>query len=153
LRKKTSKSNLEFIQRFNKIYHKIPYEVKPSQLAAKVTFVGTFGSDFSLLLRERRSTTLVGMKDNDIEIESNMMASRKLKTKVDMGTRDPRHFKEHAGTLDLESPQRKKWMRWPKLLRIYQTKFLGWKESNPNLIRMLGINSGETLILRYNKGK
>ena len=26
-----------------------------------------------------------------------MMASRKLKTKVEMGTREPRHFKEHVG--------------------------------------------------------
>jgi hypothetical protein len=37
------------------------------------------------------------MQDDAIEIESNMMASRKLKTKVEMGTREPRHFKEHAG--------------------------------------------------------
>jgi hypothetical protein len=47
-------------------------------------------------LREIRSTTLAGMQDDAIEIESNMMASRKLKTKVYMGTREPRHFKEHA---------------------------------------------------------
>jgi hypothetical protein len=33
-------------------------------------------------LRERRDTTLVGMQDDAIEIESNMMASGKLKTKV-----------------------------------------------------------------------
>jgi hypothetical protein len=37
------------------------------------------------------------MQDDAIEIESNMMASRKLKTKVEMGTREPRRFKEHAG--------------------------------------------------------
>jgi hypothetical protein len=61
LRKKTSKSVLEFIQIFNKLYDKIPAEVKPSQPAAKVTFEGSFDSDFSLCLRERRSTTLVDM--------------------------------------------------------------------------------------------
>jgi hypothetical protein len=97
LRKKTSESVLEFIQRFNKLYHKIPAEVKPSQPAAKVTFAGAFDSDFSLLLRERRSTTLSGMQDDAIEIESNMMASGKLKTKVEMGAREPRRFKEQAG--------------------------------------------------------
>jgi hypothetical protein len=97
LRKKTLESFLEFIQTFNKFYHKILAEVKPCQLAAKVTFVGAFDSDFSLLLIERRSTTLVGMQDDSIEIESNMMASRKLKTKVEMGTREPDYFKEHAG--------------------------------------------------------
>jgi hypothetical protein len=39
LRKKNSESVLEFTQRFNKLYNKIPVEVKPSQPAAKVTFV------------------------------------------------------------------------------------------------------------------
>ena len=36
------------------------------------------------------------MQDDAIEIESNMMASRKLKTKVEMGIREPRRFKEQA---------------------------------------------------------
>jgi hypothetical protein len=36
LRKKNSESVLEFTQRFNKLYNKIPVEVKPSQPAAKV---------------------------------------------------------------------------------------------------------------------
>jgi hypothetical protein len=72
-------------------------EVKPYQPAAKVTFAGAFDYDFTLLLREIRSTTLAGMEDDVIEIESNMMASRKLKTKFEMGKREPRHFKEHTG--------------------------------------------------------
>jgi hypothetical protein len=37
------------------------------------------------------------MKYDSIEIESNMMESGKLKTKFEMGTREPRHFKEQAG--------------------------------------------------------
>jgi hypothetical protein len=37
------------------------------------------------------------MQDDAIEIESNMMASGKLKTKVEMGIREPRRFKEQAG--------------------------------------------------------
>jgi hypothetical protein len=75
LRKKPSETVSEFIQIFNKLYSKIPIEVKPSQPAAKVTFAGAFDSDFALLLRERRATTLAGMQDDAIEIESNMMAS------------------------------------------------------------------------------
>jgi hypothetical protein len=96
LRKKTFESVLDFIPRFNKIYHKISVEVKPSQLAAKVTFAGDCDSNFALLLRERRSTTLAGMQDDAIDIESNMMESVKLKTKFEMGTREPKNFKEHA---------------------------------------------------------
>jgi hypothetical protein len=83
LRKKNSESVLEFTQRFNKLYHKIPAEFKPSQPAAKVTFVGAFEPDFALLLRERRPATLTGMQYDAIEIESNMMASGKLKAKVE----------------------------------------------------------------------
>jgi hypothetical protein len=58
LRKTNSEIVMEFIQRFNKLYNKIPAEVKPSQPAAKVTFVEAFEPDFSLLLRERRGATL-----------------------------------------------------------------------------------------------
>jgi hypothetical protein len=78
LRKKTYESVLEFIQIFNNIYHKILVKVKPSQPDAKVTFAGYFYSDFSLLLRETRVTTLAGMQDDAIEIESNMMEYGKL---------------------------------------------------------------------------
>jgi len=42
LRKKTPETILEFIQIFNKLYRKILAEVKPSELAAKVTFAGGF---------------------------------------------------------------------------------------------------------------
>jgi hypothetical protein len=69
------------------MFHKILVEVKPSQSAAKVTFAKAFDFNFALLLRERRSTTLSGMQDDSIEIESNMMASGKLKTKVEMGAK------------------------------------------------------------------
>jgi hypothetical protein len=48
LKKKTSETVMEFIQRFNKLYNKIPVEVKPSQPAAKVTFAGAFEPDFAL---------------------------------------------------------------------------------------------------------
>jgi hypothetical protein len=61
LMKKNSESILDFTQRFNKIYHKIPAEVKPSQPGTKVTFAGAFEPKFSLLFRERRSTDLTRM--------------------------------------------------------------------------------------------
>jgi hypothetical protein len=49
LRKKASETIYEFIQIFNKVYSKIPVEVKLSQPAAKVNFAGVFDSDFALL--------------------------------------------------------------------------------------------------------
>jgi hypothetical protein len=39
-----------------------------SLATAKVTFAGAFDSDFALLLRERRDTTLAGMQDDAIEM-------------------------------------------------------------------------------------
>ena len=97
LRKKNSESVLEFTQRFNKLYNKIPVEVKPSQPTTKVTFAGTFDPNFALLLREKRSTDLTKMQDDALEIESNMMASGKLKAKIETGNKENRKFKEQGG--------------------------------------------------------
>ena len=58
LRKKNLETIIEFIQRFNKLYNKIPVEVKPSQPVAKVTFVGDFEPNFTLLFIERRVVEL-----------------------------------------------------------------------------------------------
>jgi hypothetical protein len=63
----------------------------------KVTFVGPFDPDFSLLLRERRSVYLTKMQDDIVEIESNMMASRKLKYKFEIGNKETRRFREQEG--------------------------------------------------------
>jgi hypothetical protein len=63
-----------------------------------VTFAGAFEPDFDLLLREGRSTTLTGMQYDAIEIESNMTESSKLKSKVETGTKEPRCFREQAGS-------------------------------------------------------
>ena len=115
LRKRNSELVLEFTHWFNKLYNKIPFEVKPSQLVAKVTFAGDFEPNFALLLRERRSATLAGMQGDVIEVESNMMASGKLKSKVETGTREPRRFKEQAGPSGAgKSAKEKKWMIWIK---------------------------------------
>jgi hypothetical protein len=97
LKKKGSESVLEFIQRFNKLYNKIPAEVKPSQPATKVTFAGAFDPDFALLLREIWSVDLPKMQDDAVEIESNMMASGKLKAKTENVNKENKKFKEQAG--------------------------------------------------------
>jgi hypothetical protein len=94
--KKNSETVLKFTHRFNKLYNKIPTEVKPSQPAAKVTLVRAFEHEFALLLRERRFADLTRMHDDAIEIKSNMMASRKLKAKAKMGNKETRRFREQA---------------------------------------------------------
>jgi hypothetical protein len=66
-----------------KVYNSIPDQVKPPLGAAQLHYVDAFSSDFSLLLRERRHATLVDMMNDAIEVEANLMASRKIKNKVE----------------------------------------------------------------------
>ena len=52
------KTAVEFNKRFNKLYNKIPNDIKPSQATAEVTYVKVYESNFSMMMRERRSVTL-----------------------------------------------------------------------------------------------
>jgi hypothetical protein len=63
----------------------------------KVTFVGDFDPDFTLLLRETRSIDLTKMQDDALEIKSNMMASGKLKEKFETGNKEIRRYREQGG--------------------------------------------------------
>jgi hypothetical protein len=62
------------------MYSRIPDEIKPTEASAKITYANAFDAEFSLLLRERRSTTLISMQEATIEIDSNILASDRLKT-------------------------------------------------------------------------
>jgi hypothetical protein len=97
IKKKQNKFVSDFIKRFNKLYNKIPANVKPSQPTTKATFSGSFDPDFALLLRERISTSLIGMQDDVIEIESNMIASGKSRIRNELGERERRKQKEQVG--------------------------------------------------------
>ena len=55
LKKKADEYLADFIKRFNKIYNKMPADIKPSTTSAKLRFVKDFDDDFSLMLRERKS--------------------------------------------------------------------------------------------------
>jgi hypothetical protein len=62
-----------------------------------VTFAGDFEPEFSLPLRERRFVKLTRMKDNVVEIESNMMGMGNLKYKIETGNKETRRFREQEG--------------------------------------------------------
>jgi hypothetical protein len=83
LKREDGESVSDFIKRFNKMFGKIPAEIKPSDASAKITFSAAFDSDFCLILRERRSTTLALMQDAALEVESNITASQKLKGRAE----------------------------------------------------------------------
>jgi hypothetical protein len=124
LKKKNSELVLEFTQRFNKLYSKIPAEVKPSQPATKVTFAGAFDPEFDLLLRERRSLDLSKMQDDAVEIESNMMASGKLKAKTENVNKEYKKFKEQGGPSGLGKSSGDKLEEMARVIRELLNKIL-----------------------------
>jgi hypothetical protein len=69
----------EFSAHFFNVYNSIPAKVKPPFGVAQFQYVDSFDSDFSLLLRERRSTSLDAIMSNVVEAKVNMMASGKIK--------------------------------------------------------------------------
>jgi hypothetical protein len=83
LKRKEGESVSDFSKRFNKMYNKIPAEIKPSEASAKITYASTFDPDFCLLLRERRATTLAHIQDAAVEVESNILVVDRLRSKAD----------------------------------------------------------------------
>jgi uncharacterized small protein (DUF1192 family) len=87
LKKMEGESISDFSKRFNKMYNKIPAEIKPSEASAQISYAGAFDPDFYLLLRERRATSLAQMQDVAIEVESNILAADRLRNKADADRR------------------------------------------------------------------
>ena len=65
------------------MFSKIPTEIMPTDTSAKITYANAFDYELCLLLRERRSTFLSLMQDFSLEVDSNIVASQKVKGKVD----------------------------------------------------------------------
>jgi hypothetical protein len=79
------------------MYKNIPNEIKPTKTMETITYAIDFDSDFFLLLRERRSPSLVQMQDVALEVESNIITSYKIKGNSD---RDRRKNRAEASTFD-----------------------------------------------------
>jgi hypothetical protein len=101
LNKMEGESTSDFSKRFNKMYNKIPAEIKPSEASAKILYASTFGPNFYLLLRERRATTLAQMQDAAIEVESNVLAADRLRSKANV---DKRKGRSEASNSDPSVP-------------------------------------------------
>jgi hypothetical protein len=83
LKRKEGESVSDFSKRFNKMYNKIPAEIKPSEASTKITYSSAFDPDFCLLLRERRAATLAHMQDIVVEVESNILVVNRLRNADD----------------------------------------------------------------------
>jgi hypothetical protein len=101
LKKMEGDSVSDFSKIFNKMYNKIPAEIKPSEASSKISYASAFGPDFCLLLRERRSTSLAQMKYAAIEVESNVLVVDRLRNKDDV---DRRKGRSEASTFSPSVP-------------------------------------------------
>ena len=63
LKRKKNESLIYFSKRFNKMYSKMLIEIKPYETSTKLTYANSFDFEFSLLLRERRSVSLLSMQE------------------------------------------------------------------------------------------
>ena len=78
LRRDEGEEISNFNRRFASFYYNMPKEVKPLENTAKIYYATTFPPDLSLLLLERKSTTLQQMFVDCLEVEENLKMSRKL---------------------------------------------------------------------------
>jgi hypothetical protein len=110
LKRKEGEFVSDFSKRFNKMYNKIPAEIKPTEASAKITYASAFDPDFCLLLRERRATSLAHMQDASLEVESNILAVDRLRNKTD---RDRGRGRSEASTSSSSTPPLPplKWMK------------------------------------------
>ena len=79
LKRKKDEIIADLSKRFNNMYGRILTEIKPSETSAKLTYANSFDHEFSLDLRERRSVTLLNMQEDALEVEPNILASKRLK--------------------------------------------------------------------------
>lgn len=79
LRRGPNDSVYDFSARFKRTYNDIPVDVKPLPGVAKLHYVDSFSSEFTLLLRERRFVTLDDMIEDATKVEVNLTASNKNK--------------------------------------------------------------------------
>jgi len=122
----------DFSKRFNKMYNKIPTEIKPIETSAKITYASSFDPKLCLLLRERRYTTLDHMQYASLDIESNILVADKLRGK---SNRDRRKLKEKASSLDASgiNPQVKELTKLVKSLSAEMERLkLEGRQTNRN---------------------
>ena len=66
-----------------RVYNSIPTDIKPLVGVARLHYVDAFDGEFALSLRERKSTSRPIMFQDSLEVEDNMMASGKIKQKLE----------------------------------------------------------------------
>lgn len=69
----------EFLDRFMKVFSAISAQFMPPLGSAQLQYAEAFDSEFTLLLCERKSATLVDMMNDAVEVEVNLTSARRKK--------------------------------------------------------------------------
>lgn len=88
MKRKEGESLIDFTKRFNKVYQKIPVEVKPPKTTTMITFGNAFDAKFSLWLRVIKPQSFPTVQEAVIEVESNILETNKLKAKENKGVKE-----------------------------------------------------------------
>ena len=67
LKRKDGETLTDFTKRFNKVFQKIPVEVKPPETTTMITYANAFDAKFALWLRASKPATLLAMQEASIE--------------------------------------------------------------------------------------
>jgi hypothetical protein len=115
------------------MYVRILDEIKPTEAFAKINYANAFDPELSLMLRERRSTTLLSMQEETIEIESNILASNKLKTR---SVKDKKKQREDSPTSSNPATSDPKLDEMNKTLKDLTSEIvkLKWESKQPNKV-------------------
>ena len=70
-----------------RVYNSVLVDIKPLVGAAKLHYADAFDSDFSLVLRGRKYVSFPDMFKDALEVEKNLMASEKMKNRVEVDRR------------------------------------------------------------------
>lgn len=79
MRRKECEFVQEFSDRFMKVYNAIPAQFKPPTGSAQLQYVESFDNEFTLLLCQRKPTSLADMMNEAVEVEVNLTAARRKK--------------------------------------------------------------------------
>jgi hypothetical protein len=131
LKRKNGESILDLTKILNKMYGRILDKIKPTESSAKIMYANAFDAELSLLLRERRYTTLMSMQEVAIEVESNILASDKLKTRSDKDKKKQRKYSLASSNLATYDPKLDEMTKTSKDL-IFEIDKLKWESKQPN---------------------
>ena len=122
LRTKKYETIADFYKRFNKMYGRISIEIKPSETIEKLTYANAFDHEFYLHPRERRPLSLLNMQEGALEVESNILASNRLKVNSDQQAYDRKGKKEVVSVPTASQSADNKFDEMEKLVKFLKTK-------------------------------